>query len=69
VDPLNRSCISTLIDLSAICFLSFVIVLNSDEWNVAGVPSELAEDPKFVPLNADDPVYGPPVSVQHFSCY
>ncbi|XP_020248384.1 uncharacterized protein LOC109825886 isoform X2 [Asparagus officinalis] len=27
---------------------------------MAGVPSELAEDPKFVPLNADDPVFGPP---------
>ncbi|KAI4351481.1 hypothetical protein L6164_005847 [Bauhinia variegata] len=25
-----------------------------------GVPSELVEDSKFVPLNADDPVYGPP---------
>ncbi|KAJ0102489.1 hypothetical protein Patl1_06031 [Pistacia atlantica] len=25
-----------------------------------GVPSELMEDSKFVPLNADDPVYGPP---------
>ncbi|KAK9168620.1 hypothetical protein Syun_000760 [Stephania yunnanensis] len=26
-----------------------------------GVPSELLEDSKFVPLNADDPTYGPPV--------
>ncbi|XP_008805721.2 uncharacterized protein LOC103718601 isoform X1 [Phoenix dactylifera] len=25
-----------------------------------GFPSELVEDSKFVPLNADDPVYGPP---------
>ncbi|XP_010267209.1 PREDICTED: uncharacterized protein LOC104604527 isoform X2 [Nelumbo nucifera] len=25
-----------------------------------GVPSELIEDSKFVPLNADDPRYGPP---------
>ncbi|MBA0692443.1 hypothetical protein Goari_010002, partial [Gossypium aridum] len=25
-----------------------------------GLPSELAEDSKFVPLNADDPTYGPP---------
>ncbi|PKA48061.1 hypothetical protein AXF42_Ash015824 [Apostasia shenzhenica] len=25
-----------------------------------GVSRELVEDPKFVPLNADDPVYGPP---------
>ncbi|XP_020597106.1 uncharacterized protein LOC110036896 [Phalaenopsis equestris] len=25
-----------------------------------GAPSELVEDPKFVPLNADDPVFGPP---------
>ncbi|XP_021663073.2 uncharacterized protein LOC110651904 [Hevea brasiliensis] len=25
-----------------------------------GIPSELIEDSKFVPLNADDPVYGPP---------
>lgn len=29
---------------------------------LAGIPSELIEDSKFVPLNADDPVYGPPVS-------
>ncbi|CAN1298569.1 hypothetical protein LINPERPRIM_LOCUS23880 [Linum perenne] len=28
----------------------------------AGIPNELAEDSKFVPLNADDPVFGPPVS-------
>ncbi|XVF83072.1 hypothetical protein PTKIN_Ptkin16aG0103100 [Pterospermum kingtungense] len=27
-----------------------------------GLPSELFEDSKFVPLNADDPTYGPPVS-------
>ncbi|CAN1298571.1 hypothetical protein LINPERPRIM_LOCUS23880 [Linum perenne] len=26
----------------------------------AGIPNELAEDSKFVPLNADDPVFGPP---------
>ncbi|XP_021295744.1 uncharacterized protein LOC110425225 isoform X1 [Herrania umbratica] len=25
-----------------------------------GLPSELVEDSKFVPLNADDPTYGPP---------
>ncbi|THU67152.1 hypothetical protein C4D60_Mb05t21630 [Musa balbisiana] len=25
-----------------------------------GIPTELAEDPKFVPLSADDPIYGPP---------
>ncbi|CAN1139714.1 hypothetical protein LINPERHAP2_LOCUS11433 [Linum perenne] len=25
-----------------------------------GIPNELAEDSKFVPLNADDPVFGPP---------
>ncbi|OMO55141.1 hypothetical protein COLO4_36178 [Corchorus olitorius] len=25
-----------------------------------GIPSELVEDSKFVPLNADDPTYGPP---------
>ncbi|KAG8651121.1 hypothetical protein MANES_07G133140v8 [Manihot esculenta] len=25
-----------------------------------GIPNELIEDSKFVPLNADDPVYGPP---------
>ncbi|RWW23837.1 hypothetical protein GW17_00011897, partial [Ensete ventricosum] len=27
---------------------------------IAGIPTELAEDPKFVPLSADDPIYGPP---------
>lgn len=27
-----------------------------------GVPSELVDDSKFVPLNAEDPRYGPPVS-------
>ncbi|OMO65573.1 hypothetical protein CCACVL1_21492 [Corchorus capsularis] len=26
-----------------------------------GIPSELVEESKFVPLNADDPTYGPPV--------
>lgn len=31
---------------------------------LAGIPTELAEDSKFVPLNADDPIYGPPVSFQ-----
>ncbi|CAL9161937.1 unnamed protein product, partial [Musa hybrid cultivar] len=25
-----------------------------------GIPTELAEDPKFVPLSSDDPIYGPP---------
>ncbi|KAK9283477.1 hypothetical protein L1049_011723 [Liquidambar formosana] len=25
-----------------------------------GVPTEVIEDAKFVPLNADDPIYGPP---------
>ncbi|KAF2295630.1 hypothetical protein GH714_033352 [Hevea brasiliensis] len=34
------------------------------EWSIIalkkGIPSELIEDSKFVPLNADDPVYGPP---------
>jgi hypothetical protein len=30
---------------------------------VPGAPAELMEeDSKFVPLNADDPMYGPPVS-------
>ncbi|XP_058083455.1 uncharacterized protein LOC131231316 isoform X2 [Magnolia sinica] len=28
--------------------------------NSEGTTSESIEDPKFVPLNADDPVYGPP---------
>eukprot|EP00262_Sarcandra_glabra_P013855 TRINITY_DN3920_c0_g1_i4.p1 TRINITY_DN3920_c0_g1~~TRINITY_DN3920_c0_g1_i4.p1 ORF type:complete len:188 (+),score=39.64 TRINITY_DN3920_c0_g1_i4:38-601(+) len=28
--------------------------------SLEGVPSELVEDPKFVPLNAEDPRYGPP---------
>lgn len=28
----------------------------------AEVPSELIEDSKFVPLKADDPIFGPPVS-------
>lgn len=31
-----------------------------------GVPSELVEDSKFVPLNAEDPRYGPPVSLNGF---
>ncbi|XWS75199.1 hypothetical protein CRYUN_Cryun01aG0064900 [Craigia yunnanensis] len=30
-----------------------------DIWLV-GLPSELVEDSKFVPLNVDDPTYGPP---------
>jgi hypothetical protein len=33
--------------------------------SAAGVPGELMEeeeDSKFVPLNAEDPMYGPPVS-------
>ncbi|XP_038690689.1 uncharacterized protein LOC119989319 isoform X2 [Tripterygium wilfordii] len=28
-----------------------------------GAPSELIEDSKFVPLNDDDPVYGPPIQM------
>lgn len=28
----------------------------------AGLPTELIEDSKFVPLNEEDPSYGPPVS-------
>ena len=27
-----------------------------------GIPGELIEDSKFIPLNAKDPRYGPPVS-------
>ncbi|KAE9589869.1 hypothetical protein Lalb_Chr21g0313491 [Lupinus albus] len=27
-----------------------------------GLPNELVEDSKFVPLNSEDPSYGPPVS-------
>lgn len=30
--------------------------------HLTGVPGELIEDSKFVPLNAEDPRYGPPVS-------
>lgn len=33
-------------------------------FSIAGIPTELAEDPKFVPLSSDDPIYGPPVSFQ-----
>jgi len=28
----------------------------------AGLPNELVEDSKFVPINVEDPRYGPPVS-------
>lgn len=31
-------------------------------YHLKGAPPELAEDSKFVPLNAEDPQYGPPVS-------
>lgn len=31
------------------------------QWHIAGIPNELIEDSKFVPLSADDPKYGPPV--------
>lgn len=30
--------------------------------HITGIPTELIEDSKFVPLNSDDPIYGPPVS-------
>lgn len=30
--------------------------------HVTEVPDELAEDSKFVPLDADEPQFGPPVS-------
>lgn len=35
-------------------------------YHIAGVSSELIEESKFVPLNADDPVFGPPVSSGQF---
>jgi len=31
-------------------------------FHITGLPNELVEDSKFVPLNAEDPTYGPPVS-------
>jgi hypothetical protein len=31
-------------------------------FNDAGLPNELVEDSKFVPINTEDPRYGPPVS-------
>ena len=34
----------------------------TSELNFAGLPSEVDEDSKFVPLNPEDPRYGPPVS-------
>ncbi|XP_054776774.1 uncharacterized protein LOC129285215 [Prosopis cineraria] len=33
---------------------------NTQRASAEGVPDELIEDSKFVPLNADDPTYGPP---------
>ncbi|KAL0912932.1 hypothetical protein M5K25_016354 [Dendrobium thyrsiflorum] len=35
-------------------------VLVHVKWKWKRAPIELVEDPKFVPLNADDPVFGPP---------
>lgn len=46
--------LSYLIDASILPFSGFILHV--------GVPTELIEDSKFVPLNADDPSYGPPVS-------
>lgn len=31
---------------------------------ISGAPSELNEDSKFVPLDADESIFGPPVSFQ-----
>ncbi|CAA6673370.1 unnamed protein product [Spirodela intermedia] len=39
---------------SCVCMGSFMTTQEAD------VPSEIVEDSKFVPLNEDDPIYGPP---------
>ena len=31
-------------------------------FQLSGVPQEILEDSKFVPINEDDPRFGPPVS-------
>ncbi|KAJ0967294.1 hypothetical protein J5N97_024211 [Dioscorea zingiberensis] len=64
----RKSLISTPTSLSLSCFSA-----SSGKWSsngflhphplrssLEGVPSELVDDSKFVPLTADDPVYGPP---------
>lgn len=45
---------------------SLYLFLCNFLYNFTGVPSELIEDSKFVPLNADDLIYGPPVSCGQF---
>ncbi|KAH7690487.1 hypothetical protein IHE45_02G050900 [Dioscorea alata] len=58
--------ISTLTSLSLHCFSASSKKLSSRGFlhplrsSFEGIPSELVEDSKFVPLSADDPVYGPP---------
>lgn len=63
----QKTLISALTSLSLHCFSA-----SSKKWRSSngflhplrssfeGIPSELVEESKFVPLNADDPVYGPP---------
>ncbi|XP_057979230.1 uncharacterized protein LOC131165428 isoform X5 [Malania oleifera] len=42
------------------CWWYIFSITNSAKGTRSGVPTELIEDSKFVPLNADDPRYGPP---------
>ncbi|XP_039133936.1 uncharacterized protein LOC120270921 [Dioscorea cayenensis subsp. rotundata] len=62
----QKPLISTLTSLSLHCISASSKKLSSRGFlhplrsSFEGIPSEFVEDSKFVPLNADDPVYGPP---------
>ncbi|KAK6933419.1 Uncharacterized conserved protein UCP014543 [Dillenia turbinata] len=46
--------------MSAVCSARQFGQFKSLKASSEGLPTELVEDSKFVPLNADDPTYGPP---------
>lgn len=54
--------LSLLNSFFSLSSFSFSILWNHNSLCYTGIPAELIEDSKFVPLNSDDPTFGPPVS-------
>lgn len=57
--PFVNSYISTFFALPKSCY-SLKLEHSITKASSDGIPAELVEDSKFVPLNAEDPRYGPP---------
>ncbi|XP_068646535.1 uncharacterized protein [Aristolochia californica] len=67
--PVNRSSQRLFVSFSSVTRSPFVLLSREAKSSVyekfprateEGLPTELVEDSKFVPLNAEDPRYGPP---------